>query len=289
MIRRALVRSTLLLLALLSLPATVHAADLKIATWNLDWLTTRAPGDPALPADVKPRRPEDFDLLRRYAMELDADVVAIEEVDGRDAAQRVFPAEHYSIHMSRDRVIQRVGIVVRRGLRYDLNPDVVLSSETGSRLRSGVDITLKLAAGPLRLLAVHLKRGCEGKPLKRASGGPCQTLWEQMIPLRDWIAARHREGIAFVILGDFNRTMDKRDPFLAALRQAAPLVRATEGHSSPCWGSEAFIDHILAGEAAARWMRPDSLRVMTYRETAAEWRDRLSDHCPVSVRLAVPD
>jgi hypothetical protein len=53
-------------------------------------------------------------------------------------------------------------------------------------------------------------------------------------------------------------------------------------------GAENFIDHILAGGAAANWMRTDTLRVLTYRETDQSWKDRLSDHCPVSVRLAVP-
>ena len=36
------------------------------------------------------------------------------------------------------------------------------------------------------------------------------------------------------------------------------------------------------------WMRPDTLTVLRYKETDPEWKDRLSDHCPVSVRLAVP-
>jgi hypothetical protein len=83
--------------------------------------------------------------------------------------------------------------------------------------------------------------------------------------------------------------MTAADTFLASLREAAPLVRATEGRSSPCWGTENFIDHILAGGAAAAWMQSDTLRVLTYRETEESWKDRLSDHCPVSVRLAVPD
>ena len=60
-------------------------------------------------------------------------------------------------------------------------------------------------------------------------------------------------------------------------------------HSSPCWGNESFIDHILAGGAAAAWMRPDTLRVLTFRETDPAWKDRLSDHCPVSVRFLVPE
>lgn len=273
---------------LLSLGA--QAAELKIATWNLNWLTTRPTGSPGLPPDVKTRTPEDFDLLRQYALELDADVIAVEEVDGREAAAKVFPLDRYSIHMTRDRVTQRTGLIVRRGLRYDINPDVTaIAGNPAARLRSGADITLQLPAGTLRLLAVHLKSGCQAQPLSTSNRRSCVELRDQIQPIKDWIAARTADKTPFLVLGDFNRWMDGRDQFLAALRQAAPLSRATQGHSSPCWGAETFIDHILAGGPARDWMRADTLRVLRYRETGPEWKERLSDHCPVSVRLAVPD
>ena len=279
----------ILTLSWLLLAVGAQAAELKIATWNLNWLTIRPAGSPGLPPDVKTRSQDDFDRLRQYALELNADVIAVQEVDSREAAARVFPLDRYSIHMTRDRLSQRTGLIVRRGLRYDANPDAVaIAGEPINRLRSGADITLHLPEGDLRLLALHLKSGCQSAPLAKTNRRSCLELSEQIAPLKSWITARTAEGMPFLILGDFNRWMDGRDPFLAALRQAAPLSRATEGHSSPCWGAEAFIDHVLAGGIAREWMRADTLRVLRYRETDPAWKERLSDHCPVSVRLVVP-
>jgi exonuclease III len=285
-----MLRIVLLLSLTLLLPGLAAATELKLSTWNLEWLTDRQAGDRELPSDAHPKQPADIDLLQQYAMQLDADVIAIEEVDGPVVAARVFPRDKYSIHMSRDHVVQRVGIVVRRGIHYDVNPDVTaLDVGPSHALRSGVDITLTLQPAPLRILAVHLKTGCFDRPLNKEPHGACEELAEQRTALIDWINARQADGIAFAIMGDFNRHMDGKDQFWSGLKRAAPLIRVTEGHSSPCWGSESFIDHIILGDAARDWLVPDSLRVLSYRETGAEWKERLSDHCPVSVRLRLPD
>jgi endonuclease/exonuclease/phosphatase family metal-dependent hydrolase len=281
-------RAWCLALVLSLLTATVSpAAELKIATWNLNWLTTHAGG---LPDDVKLRAPEDFERLQAYARELNADLVAIQEVDSAETARLVFPPDMYSIHMSHDRVRQRVGIAVRRGIPYDTNPDVTeIALDPVAHLRSGVDITLHAPGGPIRVLAVHLKQGCQYVSLTRSPRTVCLTLMSQFDVVARWIAARRDEGVSFLVLGDFNRGMDKNDQLIAQLQNAAPMTRATEGHSSPCWGHESFIDHILVGGPVREWVAADSLRVLTYRETEPEWKERLSDHCPVSVRLAVPD
>jgi len=287
-------RAVALALFLLLTPP-LAAAELKLATWNLAWLTLRPAGDPDLPPDLTPRRPADLDLLATYARRLDADVVALQEVDGLEAAARVFDPRIYEFHFTQERDIQRTGFAIRRGLRITRNPDLEaldLHPRARHSLRRGADITLEAGGERLRLLSVHLNAGCREGPIA-APGQHCEKLARQAAVLADWIAARRQEGVGFAILGDLNRQMrGPQDEMMRTLAAAAPLTRVTEGFSNPCWadarGGRAFIDHILLGGAAQGWWLRDSLRVMIYAERGREWRDRLSDHCPVSIRLRLP-
>ena len=154
--------------------------------------------------------------------QLDADVIAIQEVDGRAVAARLFPADRYSIHMTHDDVVQRVGIVVRRGLAYDVNPDVTAmdGDRTGcicaaapiSRCISAQD----RCAHPGGASEDRLRRRVADAARRRRS---CVELRAQVPPLQAWIAARQQEGVPFIVLGDFNRHMDGRDQLWAALSQ----------------------------------------------------------------------
>ena len=277
-------------LAICFLNLTAQAADLKVATWNMEWLTARLAGDAELPADVQPKTPADVKVLRAYAAQLNADVVAMEEVDGPVIAAAVFPPDQYALFFTDDHVVQRVGFAVRLGIPVHRNPDLVgldLYPDARFHLRSGADLTLDLPSGPLRILAIHLKTGCQRDALASSSRPQCATLRGQAPVVAGWIAQRRREGVPFIVLGDFNRWMTGTDDMLAMFQAASPLVQATAGHDNPCWGGAHFIDHILAGGAAAAWLDPSSLRVLVYRE-GPDRKEHLSDHCPVSARFHLP-
>lgn len=281
------------LLVLIGWPGWADARVLTVATWDLSWFTLRPAGDPTLPDRVAPKREEDVARLARYAAALHADVIAFQGIDGAAAAARLFPPDRYAIHITQDQVLQRSGFAVRLDLPFRPEPDeTALDPYAHARfhLRSGADLALTLPGGAaLRLLSVQLKSGCRDFPLDDGSKPACATLALQADALRDWIAARAAAHEPFLILGDFARMMDADHGFMDRLRTAAPLLRATAHDASPCWGGGNFVDHIVAGGAAAGWLRPDTLRVMVFRETGPEWRDRLSSHCPVVVRLRLPD
>ena len=137
----------------------------------------------------------------------------------------------------------------------------------------------------LRVLVVHLKTGCHSDDLAGSRRPQCALLARQIPVLAAWIRARAAEGVPFAVMGDFNRDLDSPEAMSRAMNDAAPLLRVTEAQSDPCWGGGSFIDHIFLGGPARAWMVPGSLRVISYHSTDVDDRQRLSDHCPVSIRI----
>ncbi len=289
-----------LVAVLLSVPAGVVfpagasgsavGASLKLATWNMGWLTSRPAGDPGLPDGIYRRNDADIERLAAYADRLDADIIGFQEVDGAAIAARVFRAPRYRIIMSGDHVTQQTGVAIRGSLSVTVHPPVtalnVYPPSAPHPLRSGLDITVSDGTASLRLLVIHLKTGCYDNPWTERQHA-CPTLKSQFAVLDDWALERSDSGEAFAILGDFNRRMTPGDPFFLSLTRDTPLLLTTSGRASPCWGGEYFIDHILLGGPARDWLTAGSLRVMTYHDPGIT-PAQLSDHCPVSVRLALP-
>jgi endonuclease/exonuclease/phosphatase family metal-dependent hydrolase len=304
-----------------------RATDLRLATWNMDWLLTPAdraelgshcmaqqprsdqhdipctPGKPQPPT----RTSADFDALTHTAIQLrdtiKADVVALQEVDGPQAAKQVF-RQGWTLDCFVQRAHpQKVGFAIREGTPYRCNGDLSALDVDGST-RAGADITLYPGTPrEVRLLAVHLKSGCFDGKLDRQFV-PCQRLRQQVPVLERWVDDRVREGKAFAVLGDFNRHLDKDARYPAGPDESQPfnlfnalsdndppgavLLRATEGADSiPCDADDrhkgGYIDDLLVSESLAKRATQRQFSRVTF---APEDRGRLlSDHCPVVYSL----
>jgi len=281
--------TTLSLLLCLSIFANLAVAEvIKVATWNIEHL--RAENN----VGAVKRNDADYEALAVLASQLDADIVALQEVDGPDAAARVFDPTTYNFFFSDRNSVQRTGFAVRRNIEVVADEDFVALSLDGS-VRRGTDITVMIGDQHLRLLSVHLKSRCFHDPLD-TDNRHCRKLAAQLTHLEAWIDARTREGVPFIVLGDFNRRFDADgDEFFPEIDDDDPqpldLVRAVEGQASGCLGGRfpVYIDHIVLDEQAAMVMLDGSFEQIQITE-ADEQQFALSDHCPIAVQLSfVPE
>jgi endonuclease/exonuclease/phosphatase family metal-dependent hydrolase len=117
--------------------------------------------------------------------------------------------------------------------------------------------------------------------------------------LEQWIDAQAGEHKPFAVLGDFNRDL-RREPagvsIWGEIDDASPpeadLVNTAEGQAfQNCMPSQTFsgyIDYIILGRQMARGLVKDSFGHEVFRPKDAQ-RRKLSDHCPVFIRLRVAD
>ena len=306
-------------------PLQPDRRDLTLATWNLDWLMTPETYDMLLPtcdksgqprsnerafpcsaghAPVPHRTAADFDALARVAERIQADVVALEEVDGPEAGAQVFrQGWKLDCFISRAHP-QKVGFAIRDGIPYRCNPEYAALDIDGAT-RAGADITLYPdTPRQVRLLAVHLKSGRFTGTLNTTFSS-CVKLQEQVPVLARWVDARASEGVAYAILGDFNRRLERDvtiapgpDPahpasVFSTISDGEPtgatLKRATEGQPRvKCWAQDRNpadpIDNLLV--SASLVARSTSL---TYQRIPFDDQEAatltLSDHCPSKLQL----
>ena len=280
------------------------AGRIRIASWNLNRLHWRTNG--ALWRGAVVRESEDYEDLARYARNLDADIIAFQEVNGPRAAARVFRSRDYDLHFS-GRYDSRYddiynGFAVRKG-RFDRvikrdHPALGGAPSDRYPLRWGVDLTVFRDGERLRLLNVHLKSRCFAKSLDPPRDRHCRKLARQIEPLESWIDERWREGVPFVVLGDFNRAFDRhgpRDHLWSALDDGDPrgleLHRLPAGNPPACWrGTSRYhrhpIDFFVFGARAWRRVDAASFRQLVWTDADADpHRGLPSDHCPIAVDL----
>jgi endonuclease/exonuclease/phosphatase family metal-dependent hydrolase len=282
-------------------PARADRGDvITIATWNLEWLVSPATAHAgrlacrngkrgSLPCDVVEkiaRDSADVARLAAYARDLDADIVAFQEVENEEIARKVFGG--YRICMADGGGVQHVGFAVRPALAHRCGP-VVHSLSVDGRSRNAMSMQLTPARGaPIELLAVHLKSGCSRDPLDSESAA-CRLLEQQAARLGDWIAARSAEQADFIVLGDFNRVPpeSENDAFWQRVQTGPSELLANRLPFSNCFAGQpfsAYIDHMLLSSKLAERVVPASPRHSGFSNADAV-RFHLSDHCPVSISL----
>lgn len=277
----------------------------RIATWNIEHLGVS--GESCLD-----RNAADFHALRVYAKQLDADVIAIQEIASLRAAQAVFPEDEYVVVLDQrpyrgDRPLcwgfhsqvvsptpllgnAYTGFAVKRTVPLEIHQPYKalgnLERASGSNAY-GTDITVSVFGRALRLMSVHLKKGCT--TVEEFYSPECDYVSKQAKAIRDWVGLRRSEGVSFGILGDFNREWSRASPYWRAAfnleSKPAAVEASAEAMFSECVFTPSFIDHIFL-------FRSQSSAEVKFGQMSYVRYDRdnfkISDHCPVIADISAP-
>ena len=169
-------------------PTPHPSGRLRIATWNLENLHAQDGQSTYLtPQPSVTCTATDHDRIRCYVRLFDPDILAVQEVDGEAALNRVVDTEVYDVHVD-DRPKgslngqQNTGFAFKRGLTVVRRPDVTaLDVQGDGRLRYGARIDVTHKGRTIQLMSVHLKSRCFDN---RTTSANCPCSWRRCPCLR---------------------------------------------------------------------------------------------------------
>lgn len=272
--------------------ANAQREPLRIATWNIEHLGMVGQG-------CLIRTKSDLEVLKGYVAQLDAEIIAFQEVASKAAAEQVFDPSEYQVFIS-DRSIPdarpfcwnrppavlgdlRTGFAVRRTVndfKYTTLKSLWDVTHEPGGMPAGSELLVRVSEqSTLRLLNVHLASGCP-KPETPIARESCRLLPSQSLALGTWIANATKDDASFAIVGDFNRTWSSGDPFWAALKVGDETRLATRDTPTDCHSPGYVIDHFLVSAATEhRWAAPKVWPIHRF-----DYKNyKISDHCAVSI------
>lgn len=281
-----------ILLSLVLPTQVAYAESLRIASWNIAWLSET--GYPQYSESM--RNQDDWQTLSYYSDKLNADVLALQEVNGKGAISKlvgdgyhVFLSERSLANNSSNQfkdINQYTGFAVNKRYSVVEHRDLNLNVDRNGKLRFATYIEIVRPEAPsIHALSVHLKAGCQSKERNNRS---CRILRAQGEKLNAWINEREAEGDEYLIMGDFNHNLAfKGDWLLTLLSKGNSLELASQNTKATCeirsnrnpnqtHRFRNLIDHILVSPG----ITSRSVAQLNYQKQDV-LSYTLSDHCPV--------
>ncbi|MCS6809449.1 MAG: endonuclease/exonuclease/phosphatase family protein [Bacteroidota bacterium] len=252
--------------------------------------------------DRKLRSYEDNQRLRQILCDVDADILAVQEVEHEQALQRVLIDSskvkhpdaakllHYAFVLGNTGGKQRIGFLYRFPVQLLWVQEVLGIAVEEGRTRAGLLAMFRVDTIQWLVLAVHLKsssRSDSTQELRRRSISIRAAQAAYVRHLTDSLCT-HMPSVPFVILGDFNDTPRRRHTTLDTLQSSPHLTFLTLDQTSCAFSGLPSIDHIVVSHAALqRFMRGTLRTINTYAMLPEHAARQISDHCPIVAQFSI--
>ncbi|MFH1496624.1 MAG: endonuclease/exonuclease/phosphatase family protein [Verrucomicrobiota bacterium] len=291
-------RSLVCCLLFWTLVAPAGAESLTIATYNVEnYLSTHRHIDGRFRPDY-PKTERSKAALRAVIRELDADVLALQEVGGAghlrelrlDLAAEGLDYPHALVLPAADEARQ-LAVLSRKEFLDTTGHVDLLADYFGEPVpvrRGLLEVTVAAGEGGLTLFVLHLKSRLTERP---DDPGAAQLRAAEAVAVRDRVLERCPDPATtpFLVLGDFNDLRPNRplravlDRGKTAIAEWVPAVDSRDHSWTHYYArNEVYsrVDHILASPAAVPMIR--RAWIVDTPETALA-----SDHRPVAVTLEI--
>lgn len=267
---------------------------LRIATWNLENF---------------PNEDQDPALLGERLRDLDADVIAVQEIQDADALAALLPG--WQIHLSRrgGRSGQKLGVAIDPATVEIVGMPVEHAElSLKGKLRPALSVYLRARAGgpDLHVVVVHLKAFDDGIEIRRRQ-------WAKLVDLVGQITLAPPNDTDVIVLGDFNTTgapgRETADELIEVDAELATVglerleippgcTAYWDGTRRDAWKEASLLDLVYVKDL--REARAEKLEAFAFgpcaRHACEAFRSTpaypepdfamLSDHCPVVLDLA---
>ncbi len=278
--------------------AQSSSEDLRIVAWNIEHLAEND-GEGCVA-----RNESDYQALRDFAATMNADVVALQEVENEAAVARVFPLDEWEILLSerpdtnpyecrgsgRPSTQQKVAYAIRKGVSYEFIESFDELAIGNPGLRHGLVIRLTGTPEPVDVMNVHMKSGCFVDDYSTSNRDACETFEDQVPILDGWMEERIQNGTGFIVLGDFNHRIvelgNRLWSDLTTMDGSPVELRSSMENIRGCHPRyPAPIDHVVVGSTALDYYKEGSEQVFFFTDENMTEDEMLSDHCPVGLDL----
>ena len=278
--------------------------SLVVVSWNIEHLAEQNG------QGCKARTDVDYEKLKAYASNLNADIVALQEVQSAKAVARIFPEKEWQIIIS-DRpdsqtytcresgltsTQQKVAFAVRSSLKINSVEQLKAIATPRPGLRQGIKLTVQLADEKLHIVNLHLKSGCFVDDYLDADRESCEVLSQQVKILDNYLESKQLNQENWLVLGDFNhRLANPNNRFRKDLFHSPGLFgdkslpnkqlqNLTDGNTGCHPKYPAPIDHILVSSSLSSKYKSESLKFHYFDNMNID--DMLSDHCALSASFS---
>ncbi|MFM2668510.1 endonuclease/exonuclease/phosphatase family protein [Vibrio mediterranei] len=266
--------------------------SLLVGTWNIEHLASKNG------AGCFPRSTADYLELKRFASSLDADIIALQEVQNLEAIRRIFDQADYNVFVSSRpekkpykcrrsdpksplSTHQATAFVIKKGIEYK-TAEIEQLSPNGFN-RYGLVIQLP-GFDDLQLINLHLKSKCfsNGDHSNSKHQSSCQRKFEQVKDLNTWLEDSGTPNR--ILLGDFNRRLAEPNDKLMEKFSGYRLVTSALKGCNPKYPKP--IDHILTSPSVKTGLAYANPFIDANSDGVNDSvKTMLSDHCPVMLEV----